>query len=271
MGNDLKWILSSDQQIPYHDKRMIELYFKVQKWFKPDVIDFLGDTSDQSCWSRWEEGTSSEFINAIKKGSAEPMAPFVFEQERPVYEFYEQARKLAPTAEMFVALGNHDIRVWPYFDKKQPDILHELTPEKLWGFDTFGIDYIHYSDRPRHRYGDIFVHHGVSISKHAGESVRNDILDFGVSLVRGHSHRAAIYNKTMPLRNETLRGFELGHMMDINCDGASYQNIHNWQLAFAIAHIVPSTSQADGWYPHIQLIQVNQDYECFVEGKRFAA
>ncbi len=271
MSNDLKWLISCDQQIPYHDKRMIELLFKVQKWFKPDVIDFLGDTSDQACWSRWQEGTSSEFINAVKKGTVEPMAPFVFEQERPVKEFYAQARSLSPNAEMFVALGNHDIRVWPYFDKKMPEIVDELTPEKLWGFDTYGIDYIHYSDRPKHRYGDIFAHHGVSISKHAGESVRNDVGDFGVSIIRGHSHRAAVYNRTMPLRNETVRGYEFGHMMDINCEGANYQNIHNWQKAFGIAHITPDASQADGWYPHIQLIYVNDSYECFVDGRKFSA
>lgn len=263
MSNDLKWMISSDQQIPYHDSRMIDLWFKVMKWFKPDVIDYLGDTSDQACWSRWQEGTSQEFINAVKKGSAEPMAPFVFEQERPVYEFYEQTRKMRPDAQMFSALGNHDIRVWPYFDKKMPEIVEQLTPENLWGFDTFGVEYIHYNDRPAHRFGDIFVHHGMSVSKHAGESVRNDVSDLGVSLMRGHSHRMGTYHKTMPLRNETIRGFEIGHMMDIDSEGANYQNIHNWQMGFAIAHIVND-------YPHIQLIHVNENYECVVDGKFFA-
>lgn len=268
----MKWLLSGDQQIPYHDKRMLELYFKVQKWFKPDVIDFLGDTSDQACWSRWTDGTSEDFVNAIKKGSAEPIAPFIFEQERPVKEFYAETRKISKNAEIHVALGNHDIRVWPYFDKKMPEVVDQLTPESLWGFDTFGIDYIHYKDRPKHRYGDIHVHHGVSISKHAGESVRNDIDSFGVSIVRGHSHRLGTYFKTMPLRNETLRGYELGHMMDIHCAGSSYDNVHNWQLGFAIAHIESgSTLTKDGYYPHITPIFVNQDYECVVEGKKFSA
>ncbi len=46
MTNDLKWMLSSDQQFPYQDDKMIELWFKVMKWFKPDVVDYLGDTDD---------------------------------------------------------------------------------------------------------------------------------------------------------------------------------------------------------------------------------
>ncbi len=44
MSNDLKWMLSSDQQFPYQDDKAIELWFKVMKWFKPDVVDYLGDT-----------------------------------------------------------------------------------------------------------------------------------------------------------------------------------------------------------------------------------
>ncbi len=39
MTNDLKWMLSSDQQFPYQDDKMIALWFKVMKWFKPDVVD----------------------------------------------------------------------------------------------------------------------------------------------------------------------------------------------------------------------------------------
>ncbi len=266
----MKWLLSSDQQIPFHDKRMISIWFDVMKWFKPDVIDYVGDQSDQACWSRWTDGTSADFVNAIKSSSTDPLLPFVFEQERPVKEFYEQTRKLRPDAEIFVSLGNHDRRVWPYFDKKAPEIVEHITPQSLWGFDDLGIDYIHYTDRPKHRYGDIYVHHGMSISKHAGESVRNDVSDFGVSLVRGHSHRAATYSRTMPLRNETLRGFEIGHMMDINSLGANYTNIHNWQKAFAVGHITSgSTITKDGYFPHIQIVQVNEDYECSVEGKIF--
>lgn len=262
MTNDLRWMLSSDQQIPFHDPRAIQLWFDVMKWFKPHVIDYLGDTSDQACWSRWTDNTSADFMNAINRTPDQPLLPFIQENERIVREFYEQTRKLRKNAEIFAALGNHDIRVWPYFDKKSPGVVSEITVESLWGFSTLGIDYIHYNDRPKRRYGDIHVHHGVSISKHAGESVRSDIGDFGVSLIRGHSHRLASFHRTMPLRNETLRGYELGHMMDINSEGANYQNIHNWQQGFAIAHIVND-------YPHIQLVHINESYECVVDGRVF--
>lgn len=266
----MKWMIASDFQIPYEDKRATELFFEVMKWFKPDVIDLPGDISDQACWSRWTDGTSSDFVNAIKKSAAEPILPFVFEQEKPVAEFYQRVRKTRPKAEIFTELGNHDIRAWGYFDKKAPEIVEHITPNSLWGLDNLGIGYIHYDDAPVHRYGDIYVHHGMSISKHAGESVRNDVGDFGVSLVRGHSHRAATYNRTMPLREETLRGYEIGHMSDVKSDGMAYINNHNWQLAFMIGHIESGCSfTKDGYYPHLQLIHINQDYQCYVDGKLF--
>ena len=278
MTNDLKWMLSSDQQIPYADKRTIELYFKVMKWFKPDVVDLVGDQSDQFCFSRWSEGRPAEFLEQIKRSSKDESAnPFdgILElsqaEEKPVAEFYSQHRKILKNSEIFVALGNHDIRAFDYFEKKIPAMMDQITPESLWGLDSLGIDYIYYNDRPKHRYGGVHVHHGMSISKNAGESVRNDIDSFGVSLVRGHSHRLASYSKSYPLRNETLRGWELGHMMDIDHEGASYDNVHNWQQGFAIGHIESGKDTIDGYYPHIQLIEVTRDYTCFVDGKKFSA
>lgn len=272
MGNDLRWLLSSDQQIPYHDPRVIDLWWQVVRWYKPDVIDYLGDTSDQACWSRWTDGTSSDFYSAIKKSTDQPVLPFVFEQEKPVKEFYERTRALAPKAQLFSALGNHDIRVWPYFDKKEPALVEAITPQSLWGFGDLGIDYIMYEDRPKHRFGDMYVHHGMSVSKHAGESVRNDVTDFGVSMMRGHSHRLGSYFKRYELREETLRGFEIGHMSDVNSEGMGYQNLHQWNKGFAVGYIESGREDMpDGYFPHIQLIEISDQYTCVVNGKLFKA
>lgn len=265
MTNDLKWMLSSDQQIPYQDDRMLDLWFAVMKWFKPDVVDYLGDTSDQACFARFSEGKTAEFLNQIKKNNVEDMFPFVESEEKPARDFYARTRELLPKAQLFSALGNHDIRVFNYLDVKIPDILAQATPETLWGLDSLGYDYIHYNDVPIRRFGDIFVHHGISISKHAGESVRNDVTDLGVSLIRGHSHRMGTFFKTMELRNEILRGYEIGHSCDETHPIFKYSQVHNWQKGFAIAHI------ENGEWPHISLIEVSKDYVCYVDGKRFSA
>lgn len=272
MANDLKWMLGSDFHIPYHDPRYVNLWFKVMKWYKPDVVDYLGDISDQDCYSRFDEGKPNEFLNAISQKDAEVagVTPLAIEQEAAVKELYTQTRKMLPNAELFSALGNHDKRVWDYFEKKMPSILDYLTVDDLWDFKNLGIDYIHYGDLPKHRYGDIYVHHGMKTSNNAGESVRKDIEDFGVSLIRGHSHRMGSYFKTWELKNETWRGYEIGHMTDIKSPGMMYTNQHNWQPGFAIGYIESgATHTKDGYYPHIQLIEVSPDYTCVVNGRRF--
>ena len=73
MTNDLRWAISSDQQIPYHDPRALDLWFKVLEWFQPDVVDYLGDTDDQACYSRFTEGRSAEFLQAHKDGTGDTM------------------------------------------------------------------------------------------------------------------------------------------------------------------------------------------------------
>jgi hypothetical protein len=186
-------------------------------------------------------------------------------EEKLTAEFYAKNReKAGKDADMFSALGNHDIRVWKYADKKMADQLQHITPEALWGLDNLGYGYIYYEDKPAHRYGDIYVHHGISAVAEAGASVKSDIGNLGVSLIRGHSHRMGTYYKTYELRNETLRGYEIGHMCKVDSDGFKYSQIHNWQQGFAVGLI-------SGDQVHIQPIEISPNYECWVAGKKFSA
>jgi hypothetical protein len=274
--SDLKWMLSSDQQIPFQDDRAIKLWFDVMKWFKPDVVDYLGDTSDQFCFGRFEEGRTKEFMNKIPEVEVDSGAnpddfdikqhwmKYIQYEEKDTAEFYAKTRRMRPDAEIFSALGNHDIRVWNYADKYMKEILSDITPEALWGLDNLGIDYIYYDDIPRHRYGDIYVHHGISALAGAGDSVKTDVNNLGVSLIRGHSHRMGTYYKTYELRNETLRGYEIGHMCKVDSDGFKYSQIHNWQQGFAVALV-------SGDSVHVQPVEILPDYTCWVAGKKFSA
>ena len=263
MTNDLKWMLSSDQQIPYQDDRAIALWFQVMKWFKPDVVDYLGDTSDQFCFSSFEEATTKSFMKSLPaETQVEEMLKYVQKEESLTAEFYEKTRKMRPNAEIFSALGNHDIRVWRYAEKNLQEIVDQITPESLWGLDNLGIDYIYYDDAPKHRYGDIYVHHGVSALADSGASVKSDINNLGVSLIRGHSHRMGAFYKTYELRNEIVRGYEIGHLCKVDAEGFKYNQIHNWQQGFAVAHI-------HGERVHVQLIEIHPDYTCVVNGKHF--
>lgn len=268
-----KYLISSDQQLPYHDKRTVSLWFKVMKSFKPDGVVYAGDVDDASCYSRWTDGGTKDFINNLPEApTGEDMLRKVYEYADDTRAFYKDTRDvIGSDAFMFSALGNHDIRPLEYFDKKNIELQPYVTPESLWGLDSIGCDYINYADRPHHLWGGLYVHHGMSVSKHAGESVRNDMDNFGVSLIRGHSHRIAQYHKTYQLRNEVLSGYEIGHMMDVNCSGAAYDNVHNWQQGFAVAYVEdnPDAGTQDGKVVHIELVRISPSYTCVVGGKHY--
>lgn len=262
---DLKWMLSSDQQIPYQDDRALKLWFDVMKWFKPDVVDYLGDTSDQFCFSRFQLGTTQEFLKTLPpETQAADMLKWLQHSEKDTAEFYAKTRKMRPNAEIFSALGNHDIRVFDYADRYLQENLSEVTPENLWGLDNLGIDYIYYDSAPKHRYGGLYVHHGISAPAGSGDGVKTDMLNFGISLIRGHSHRLGTFYKTWELRNETLRGYEIGHMCQVDSDGFKYTQLHNWQQGFAVGFVHNGEA-------HIQLVEINQNYEAWVAGKLFTA
>ena len=129
----MKWMLSGDQQIPYHDPRALDLWFQVMKWFKPDVIDYVGDTDDQACYSRWTEGRAAEFQALYKEEGAIELLPYIQAEAKDTKDFYDETRNISPDSEIHLCLGNHDVRVFDYVDKKLQDIKNEVTPKLSLG------------------------------------------------------------------------------------------------------------------------------------------
>lgn len=256
MSNDLKWLIGSDFHIPYENPRYMDLWWQVQKWFKPDVVDILGDLDDNSACSRYSDGSPDEVINMVSK-----YAPLV-------HKFFEDLRSNSPDAQIHFATGNHEQRYDDYMDKKAPALRGLVTPEVLWGTESAGVELSYYNNPPVHRFGDVFVHHGPYAAKGSGNSVNKVLDDYGVSCIVGHSHRQGAVFKTFQLRNEIKRGYELGHMTDVNSSGMAYDTLHDWQPGFAIAHI------ENGEWPHISLISIQETsrgVSCFVDGKLFTA
>lgn len=154
-------------------------------------------------------------------------------------------------------------RTFDYVDKKAPALKDLITPESLWKLKEYNIEYYRYVNPPEVKMGDIYVHHGISVSKHAGDSARSDVESLGVSLVRGHSHRLAGFARTYELKGETLWGYEIGHLMDVS--KADYTQVHNWQQGFAIG-------VNDDGFGNIEAIPIHKDgdnYFCYVGGRRF--
>lgn len=279
--------------MPYQDDRAVALWFEVMKWWKPKAIDFVGDIDDQLCYSSFSDGTTDEFFNQLKNNGKENTKalltyqkevdkvigkedlelpdmpemlpidpiPFVKKESGVARDFYTQVREANKKSDIHSSLGNHDIRIFNYMDKKAPEFNDEITPENLWNLDTLGITWRHYDDKPLKRFADIHVHHGTTTSS-TGLAVKGDIDNYNISLVRGHDHRGGVVHKSYPMSGQTLVGMGCGHMCNPNSYGLNYTINPAWELGFGIGHVFGDDVQ-------LQFIPITPDYQCVVDGKLF--
>lgn len=296
--SDFKWAMVGDLQIPYEDQRAVALWFKVMKWWKPDAIDLVGDIDDQLEYSSFSDGTTDEFFNQLKTNEKDflklqsdhekelvrlrkageqeaydalfdnpPVAvssnplPFIRKNADGAKQFYAKVRKHHPEADIHAHLGNHDIRIFKYIDRKAPDYIDLVTPNTLWGLEDQGITWSKYEKPPVLRYAGIYVHHGATVTD-TGLAVRGDIEKYNISLIRGHDHRGGVVYKSYPLSGQRLVGMGTGHMCDPNAYGLQYTFNPAWEMGFGIGRVVND-------YAHLQFIHINSDYECVVDGKIF--
>lgn len=253
MSNDVRWLFCSDVHFPLHDARSVELWLKVLKWWKPQAVDLLGDIDDADSTSRWALGPETG-VPILEGGVLDTR------------NFLAEIHSIVPDADKHFFDGNHGwYRHEKYLAKNAAAMIGLITPELLYEPSKAGFEWHQYEEPPTKRYGDMYCHHGDSISKHSAESVRNDVLNWGVSLMRGHSHRLGNYNITYPITGQSFRGFEIGNLCDSR--KMDYDRSPNWQQGFAIGHV--ETDSAGIERSHIQLIEIH-DHTCYVDGKKFS-
>lgn len=266
---DLRYLACSDIQFPLQDNRSLKLWLDVAKWFKPDLVDFVGDIDNADATSRWASNTPDELFYDVdvKKVSREQLLETALNGiniggARLTRNLMSDVRLMRKNADIHLFDGNHGwTRHQNYLYSKAPDLLQDINPELLYGLNDYGINWHRYDALPFRRFNDMYVHHGESVSKHSGESVKADMESWGVSLIRGHSHRVGDYHKTYELTGQRLEGYEIGHLMDES--RADYTNVRNWQQGFIYGYV-------SGGQHHLTLVKI-KDHECYVAGKKFSA
>jgi hypothetical protein len=156
------------------------------------------------------------------------------------------------------------MRVFSYIDRKAPEVIKEITPEFLWGLDNLGITWRMYKEPPLERFAGIHVHHGDTTTS-TGLAVKNDIENYGISLVRGHDHRGGVVYKSYPMTGRSLAGMGTGHLCDPNSYGMMYTINPAWEQGFGIAHVVDGKA-------HLQFIPIRGTADglvCVLDGKVF--
>lgn len=292
MSDVMKWAFVGDLQIPYQDSRAVALFFKVMKSWKPDAIDIVGDIDDQLEYSTFSDGTTDDFFNTLRRNQAanekeieviiktrekvdgvdlsredarallaarpiDPL-PFIKKNAQGARKFYEDLRKQHPNADIHASLGNHDIRIFKYIDKKAPDFVNEISPNVLWGLDDLGITWRHYDLPPLERFAGIHVHHGATTTT-TGLSVKNDIELYNISLVRGHDHRGGVVYKSYPMTGNSLAGMGTGHLCDPSGYGLKYTINPSWEQGFGVAWVIDGKA-------HLHFVPM-RDYTVVLDGR----
>ena len=248
----MKYLACSDTQFPLHDPRAVTLWLNVLQGFKPDLVDLVGDIDDADSTSRWAIGP--EKMVSVNEAGAKLTKEFLKDVKT----------KGKKGADIHFFDGNHGWhRHHKFLLDNAPQFLEQVTPNTLYGHEDLGIEFHEYGALPVNRFNDMYVHHGDSVSKHSGGSVQSDMEVWGVSLIRGHSHRIGTYYRHFELTGRTLEGYEIGHLMDIK--KGDYTPKRNWQQGFIYGYIDTEAQQH-----HLSLVQI-KDGVAYVGGKRYSA
>lgn len=239
-----KVVFTGDQQAPFHDETLHELFCQWLEHNQPGEGVLIGDTVDFPDISRhrYNPERSATVQQCVDTG----------------YRLLKDYRESSSDTYWMVLPGNHDERLrntlidWSVelygvtrarveSDEQEPPV---LGVEHLLRLDELGIDYVD----PNGQYDQAQVNlspylaarHGWLAVKGSGASALKTLEHLGYSIVVGHTHRQSIVHQTKHDINgstTTLVGCETGCMC--NLDGLGYSVAPDWQNGFATATIWP--------------------------------
>lgn len=210
--NGTKVFWKTDEHVPYHDERAIELGMKIAEDFDPDILPAGSDGMDHYSISKYDK---------------DPLRVKEYNLQAEIDAWHALERgwnSAAPNATRIFIEGNHEDRrrrfLWNH-----PEIasLRALSPKSLYELDKLGIE--HYIDN-EFLVGDTLFHHGTRVSKYSAYTAKAELLDLAhaVNSVTGHTHRGGWYlQKTMAGVVNSLEGFCLCKL------NPPYLKRPNWQ------------------------------------------
>ena len=244
------WVILNDIQIPFEDKRVLNLVLSFVKDLRPDGVVLNGDIVD--CYS------VSDFDKNPLSGAT--LAKEIRGAERLM-------SSLSGIKEKIWLGGNHEDRlrrhVW-----KNPKLIGDLdadSRERLVAAldfpEVFSLSSHGFSWRPygaTFNLGKLLVTHGSLVSKHSGQTARAHLDKYGTSVLIGHTHRGGVYFK------RDLKGVHAAYENFCLCrlDPEYVQN-PNWQQGFAVVHVDEKT----GFF-NVQSIPILPGNQFFYGGTR---
>jgi hypothetical protein len=244
-------LIVSDLQVPFHNRAALENLLSFTKDFAPDVLVNVGDDWDATEVARWSKGNAGEYAGTLQAS---------LDQVAEVHAAFRAALGDGPYD---LSRSNHGDRLRRYLAQYAPALsgLRSLDLAELAGYRSAGITY---HDQPFEIAPGWVCAHGDegSLSQIAGRTASLLAQKWGVSVACGHTHRAGLIPSSTGFGgrvDQTLWGFEVGHLMDMAQAGYLKGGHGNWQSAFGILHI-------SGDRVHPELIPIQPDGSFCVDG-----
>ena len=226
-----KWVICNDQQIPFEDKPVVAAVTKfIVEEFKPRGIILNGDTADVYNLSKYVKDPGER-----AKGLAREV--------RSVGQYLDGLRGIP---EKYYLGGNHEDRTRTFMWSKAPELEGFLSFDNLFGLKKYGFEWRPYGYI--YMLGKLAVTHGNIVRAYSGWSARKNFIDYGSSIITGHSHRMGTYHHTNVFGHHAA--WENGHLSDPTRMDYLKGKRPNWQQGFSVVHIGKG-----GWF-HVTPIPI---------------
>lgn len=220
MSEVRKVFWKTDEHVPFHDMRAIELAMKICEDFQPDILPAGSDGMDHYSISKYDKNPTR-----VKGASLQ----FEIDEWQKIERGWNSVARGAyrPFIE-----GNHEDRrrrwLW-----RHPEIegLRVLEPRLLYGLDELGITIPVDNEFV---VGDTLFWHGKRVSKHSAYTAKGELedLSYVMNSFTGHTHRMGIYYKTT--RRGLVYSVEGGCLCDLHPEYVSHPN---WQQGVTLAWV----------------------------------
>lgn len=260
---DGNYVVLSDLQCPYEDKKVVAAVTRFVYDFRPDGLLCVGDEADSPEVSRWNKNSAGEFSDTFEAG---------LQRTYDVLLGFSVALGNKP---FIMSRSNHSDRLQKYLSKYGPALSRTSWNnfERIMGYGCepllenrkapLPIEYHH---KPvAFAKGWVMMHGDESGSNMtAGGTALGLAKKVGASVICGHTHKLGLQHHNVghsgKITNELI-GIEVGNLMDLRQAGYLGFGAANWSQGFAILRIRKGRV-------HPQLVQITKG-RFVVEGQEY--
>jgi hypothetical protein len=216
------WLVISDLQIPYHDKKAIELAIAESKRQNAVGVLVNGDALD---------------CHELSDFDKSPSAPRYIKERKLGIRFYSYLREQFPGKDIIHKDGNHEERVDRYLIRRAPAFygIEAFTIPKMLNFDDLGVLYV--GQKRVIKMGKLNIIHGHEYTDRQVASPVNPARGLfnktKVSALAGHHHQTSEHCEPN-LNGKLISCWSTGCLCQLTPD---WKPLNKWNHGFAMVKL----------------------------------